>query len=342
MCPAVGWSCAVGVERGADARRPCAPARTGSARSRPPRRRSCPGAATSGSAPRRARRRRCRPRRRASPLRRASAARTRSGSRCEKLGRGDLGVHPRDELVAVRAEDLDHAEVVLALLALDERLELGLARPRAAGARRGCARRSACRRGARSSPGRLVVGVGDLAALLERAVDLQAEPRVDRLRDEERRDDEQARRSVTIAISTNAATNLRLRCEPRIPRRRSKTSFPKLRVTTKIRSRIRITITRVQEQEQAAVADALREARDRGQEQEAADRGDQHDADPELAHAAAALRERKRRPRARGGQRTRVARGFVGQGGSSSLGRTGGGGPAPEPELPAQVTETHT
>src|SRR5262249_55700267 len=48
---------------------------------------------------------------------------------------------------------------------------------------------------------------------------------------------------VTSAINTNAATNLRFRCDPRIPRRRSPTSFQKLRVTTRIRIRIRITVT---------------------------------------------------------------------------------------------------
>ena len=122
---------------------------------------------------------------------------------------------------------------------------------------------------------------------------------------------------VTSAINTNAATNLRFRCEPRIPRRRSPTSFQKLRVTTKIRIRIRITITAFRNRNRPLSPTPLREARDRGQEQEAADRGDQHDADPELAHAPPAFGERKRGPSARSGQRTRVARGFVGQGGSS-------------------------
>ena len=48
---------------------------------------------------------------------------------------------------------------------------------------------------------------------------------------------------VTKAISTKADTNFRFRCEPRIPRRRSATSFQKLRVTRKPKITIRITVT---------------------------------------------------------------------------------------------------
>ena len=93
-----------------------------------------------------------------------------------------------------RAEDLDHAEVVGALLGLDQARRARRGSPRAAGrcAVTCSAIRPAVHQRALRRP--LVVALGHLAALLERAVDLHAEPAVDRLRDDHRRDREEQRR----------------------------------------------------------------------------------------------------------------------------------------------------
>src|SRR5258706_230842 len=104
--------------------------------------------------------------------------------------RATSGLDPAHELVAVRAKDLDDAEVVLAVLGLHELFEPGL-RAFAQQALGGDVLGDPRAVEHRVVRGRLVVALGDLAALLERAIDLHAEPLVDRLRDEERLDDEQ-------------------------------------------------------------------------------------------------------------------------------------------------------
>ncbi len=102
----------------------------------------------------------------------------------------DVGVHRDDQRFTGRAEYLDDAEVIVALPVLHEageRLALLFAQqPLLGHLIRDAVREERCVVG-----GRLVVGVGDLPALVERAVDLQAEPGVDRVADDRRRDQEE-------------------------------------------------------------------------------------------------------------------------------------------------------
>ena len=144
---------------------------------------------------------------------------------------------------------------------------------------------------------------------------------------------------VTSAISTNAATNLRFRCEPRIPRRRSAKSFQKLRVTTKIRIRIRITITPFRNRNRPlSPTPCVRPVIDGRSNRP-------HTAATSTTPIQNSRTRRRRSASGSGGRAPGTGSGLGSRGASSGKAdlslaeRTGGGGPAPEPELPAQLTE---
>ena len=197
-----------------------------------------------------------------------------------KVGRGYLGIDGADQLLTSGAEDLDHAQVVHALPLLHELAQLHqrLLPQQPPG---GDALGDAAAVMERAVGGRLVVAVRHLTALLEGPVDLDAEPLVDRLRDEERGDEEQTRgrdegdqedrrHELEVEVgSEDAAAPLA-------------DQLPEVAGHQEPEQQDQDDRDSVQEQEQAAVGDALREPRQRLLQQQGGDHRQHHDRDPEL------------------------------------------------------------